>query len=46
MELEIVLTKLRPLKLSHFGSFLPHFRVQSLFNQHLKEFLMDVPQTL
>ena len=45
MELEIILTKLRPLKLSHFGSFL-HFRVKNLFNQLLEGFLMDVSQTL
>ena len=45
MELEIILTNLRPLKLSHFGSIL-HFRVANLFNQLLKWFLMDVSQTL
>ena len=41
MELELILTELRPFKLSHFRHFL-HCRVWSLCNQFLLQFSVDV----
>ena len=40
MEIELILTDLQPIKLSHFGNFL-HSRVWSLRNQHPLQFSMD-----